>query len=328
MDAASPAVAADLTPTRVPWIAVAVYAALACALAWVVTLPMWLSGEGLAHPFALPLMGLMMTTPSVAALAVTFWIVRPPKVARSLGLIPFRPAWRSIIVMLVWPVLWLALGFGAVVVASAFGWVETDWGMSSLQATLPAELPVEVAFAITLAVLPVNVLISSIPAFGEELGWRGFLTTALAPLGFWRTALISGVLWGVWHAPIILLGYNFFRPDALGVALMCGFTLFVGVLLQISRVWCRNVWVAAVGHGALNATVPLSLLVITDSADPAIGTVLGVPGWMLMAVVIAILVTVGLTGRRLPKPLVPGPGSRPERSSAVEAAEESAIDQP
>lgn len=150
-------------------------------------------------------------------------------------------------------------------------------------------------------------MIGSIPAFGEELGWRGFLTTALAPLGFWPSALLSGVIWGVWHAPMILLGYNFARPDLIGLALMCAFTIGVGVILQVSRWWCRNMWVAAVGHGSLNAAVPLSLLVIADGSDAAMTTLLGAPGWLVLGGVIGILAAVGLTGRRLPHPLVPAP---------------------
>lgn len=47
-------------------------------------------------------------------------------------------------------------------------------------------------------------------ALGEEVGWRGLLVPELAKLtGFTNVSLISGVIWAVWHYPLIfLLGYH------------------------------------------------------------------------------------------------------------------------
>lgn len=287
----------QVTPVSVPWRAVLLYALVACGLAWLVALPLWL-GDGLASPLFLPLVAVMMYTPTVAALIVTFFVVRPAGRARYLGLVPFRPVGRKIALFLLWPVFWLAMGFGAFLLAVGLGWAEADWSLAGLEGVLPPGVPASAYAMISFAVLPLNVIVATLAAFGEELGWRGFLTTALAPLGFWRSAAVSGVLWGVWHAPIILLGYNYFRTDWTGVAWMCGFTLCVGVLLQWSRYWTRNVWPAIVGHGALNAATPLTLLWLSPDADPALATVLGVPGWIVMGAAILILVATGLLGRR------------------------------
>lgn len=296
----------DLTPTRVPWAAVGVYAVLACGLAWLVQLPLWL-GDRLASPLFRPLTMAMMFTPTVAALAVTFLMVRPRHKARYLGLVPFDPK-RSVPLMIAWPVVFLALGMGAFWLAVALGWTGADTGLMGLAIQVGGETSTTEYLRSRYLWLPLAVLASAVTAFGEELGWRGFLTTALAPLGFWRTALISGLIWGAWHAPIILLGYNFGRTDLVGVLLMCGFTLAMGVLLQWSRYWARNVWVAAVGHGALNAATPLTLIWLTIASDPATATVLGIPGWIVVAVLVAIMLAVGAF-RRLPRPLVPGPNA-------------------
>lgn len=45
---------ADPAPNRVPWGAVALFYALACGLAWLIQLPIWL-GDGLASPMFYPL---------------------------------------------------------------------------------------------------------------------------------------------------------------------------------------------------------------------------------------------------------------------------------
>src|SRR5258708_426896 len=46
-----------------------------------------------------------------------------------------------------------------------------------------------------------GIMPNSIAAFGEELGWRGFLHRELEPWGFWRASFLIGAIWGVWHAP-------------------------------------------------------------------------------------------------------------------------------
>ena len=287
----------EVLQRRVPWAAVVVFAVLACGLAWLATLPMWL-GEGLEDPLMVVYLSAMMFSPTVAALVVTFTMVRPKRKARYLGLVPFRPVGRKIAVMLLWPVVFLVLGFGAFLLAAALGWVAPDWELETMRSLLPAGMTLELYLTIAFATIPLSVLFGSLTAFGEELGWRGFLTTALSPLGFWPSALIMGVLWGVWHAPIILLGYNFDRPNLEGIAWMCGFTLFLGVLLQWSRYWTRNVWPAVVGHGAVNAVTPLTLLWMPKDGDAATATLLGAPGWIVMGILILILIGTGLLGKQ------------------------------
>ncbi|HIY65535.1 MAG TPA: CPBP family intramembrane metalloprotease [Candidatus Agrococcus pullicola] len=296
-------------PTRVPWPAVAVYTVLACGLAWLVTIPLWL-GDGLADPKFTWLVLLMMYTPTVAALIVTFFIVKPKYKARYLGLTPFKPVVRSIVLILVWPIVFGLLAVSAAFVASLFGWVDFGFNASALEEDAAlAGMSAEALALLSIAMTPLIVVQATFAAFGEELGWRGFLVPALKPLGFWPMAIISGVIWGVWHAPIILLGYNFGRTDIFGVLLMIVFCFFVGVILNWSRLWCRNVWVAAVGHGALNATAPIGFLFVMNF-DPAGGltqTVVGAPGWIIMAAIIVVMAGLGLFGKRLPKPLVTVP---------------------
>ncbi len=58
-------------------------------------------------------------------------------------------------------------------------------------------------------------------AFGEEYGWRGVLAGELRPLGAVRANLLTGVLWGLWHAPIIILmGHNYGSEWGWGVLVM------------------------------------------------------------------------------------------------------------
>ena len=274
-------------PTRVPWGPVGAFAAIALALGWLVCLPLWF-GDGLASPFFQLFAAGLMATPTIAALIITFIAVPKGGRARYLGLLPFRPVSRKIWLILLWPVIFLAVAFGAMFLASALGWLTIDGELATLSAQLGGA-DVDVFLIIQFLSLPLIVIQATITAFGEELGWRGYLTTALSPLGFWPSSAIIGVVWGLWHAPIILLGYNFGRTDALGLVYMVIFCLLVGVILQWSRYFTRSVWPAAVGHGALNATFTYPLLWATPDLDPLLGSAVGVPGWILLAVVIGVL---------------------------------------
>jgi len=56
-----------------------------------------------------------------------------------------------------------------------------------------------------------GVTINAVAGFGEEYGWRGFLQSKLHFLGFWKSSYLIGIIWGFWHAPLILQGHNY--PD-------------------------------------------------------------------------------------------------------------------
>src|SRR5690606_22827248 len=140
------------------------------------------------------------------------------------------------------------------------------------------------------AVVPNGVL-----AFGEELAWRGWLTTALRPAGVWPTLLITGVLWGLWHAPVILLGHNYGRTDAWGVLLMLGACVAWGLLFGGLRLGSRSLWPAVLAHGSLNASAGLVMVLMALGSPyrPEVAGPMGVVMWVLLAVVALILAACG-----------------------------------
>lgn len=144
-----------------------------------------------------------------------------------------------------------------------------------------------------LAALPVGALFNSIFAFGEEIGWRGWLVPALRPLGTWPALLLTGVIWGIWHSPVILLGYNFGRTDITGVLFMIGGCVAWGILLGWVRLRSASVWPAVIAHGSLNAAGGLVVLFAAAQPDLALAGPLGVAAWIVLALVVLVLQLTG-----------------------------------
>jgi len=148
--------------------------------------------------------------------------------------------------------------------------------------------------------LVLDPVLNFLPTLGEEYGWRGFLQAKL--LGrfglLWGMAL-TGAIWGVWHAPLILMGYNYpNHADALGVVMFIVWAVLVGFILSWLRLRSGSVFPAALGHGAINAYAGLGLY-LAPSSDELYGLPLGLPA-LVALVILAGLAYLDLRRRPLP----------------------------
>ena len=95
--------------------------------------------------------------------------------------------------------------------------------------------------------------------FGEEFGWRAYLTPKLEKLVPEPLALvISGIIWGMWHAPVIKsaglnfgTGYKFF-PYA-GYIAMSIFAIFIGSFLTWLTKKTGSVYPASICHNLIDS---------------------------------------------------------------------------
>ena len=117
---------------------------------------------------------------------------------------------------------------------------------------------------------PVNMLL----AVGEEAGWRGFLYPQLkAKFGKRRGWIIGGVIWGMWHWPLMwLIGYEYGTDYAgfpiVGMLIFCIFTTAAGVLCDWLYEKTNCIWIPSIFHGSINAaaTVP-AVICITNTGS-------------------------------------------------------------
>lgn len=124
---------------------------------------------------------------------------------------------------------------------------------------VPAIFAIQVANAVIFAPF-INMLL----AIGEEAGWRGFLYPAMREqMPRRRAAILTGAAWGLWHAPLIAMGYNY-GSDYLGfpvsgIVAMTIFCMAFGTFLCFLRERSGSVWPCALAHGSLNAVAELGM---------------------------------------------------------------------
>jgi len=124
-------------------------------------------------------------------------------------------------------------------------------------------------------------------AFGEEYGWRGYLQGELIKMGRVRGILLVGVIWGLWHAPIIAMGHNYPGYPVLGILLMTLYTIALGFLLGYAVLKSGSVWLAAFLHGLNNQAAAFLIAAVFRPDDPVFSFGLGLYGLIVWAIVVA-----------------------------------------
>jgi membrane protease YdiL (CAAX protease family) len=99
-------------------------------------------------------------------------------------------------------------------------------------------------------------------ALGEEIGWRGYLLKKVEYLGFWKSVFIIGPIWGLWHFPLILKGYNYPTNPVMGIPMMMLAGTALTPILIYLRKKANSIWAAALFHGSSNALTALATMPI------------------------------------------------------------------
>ncbi|MCH5264386.1 MAG: CPBP family intramembrane metalloprotease [Lachnospiraceae bacterium] len=122
-------------------------------------------------------------------------------------------------------------------------------------------------------------LINMLLAAGEEAGWRGLLYPQLkARFGKGKGWLIGGVIWGVWHWPLIwLIGYEYGTDyvgfPIVGMLIFCIFTTTSGILCDWLYEKSGSIWIPSIFHGAINAaaTIPMTICIVKTGSAVLLG---------------------------------------------------------
>jgi membrane protease YdiL (CAAX protease family) len=96
-------------------------------------------------------------------------------------------------------------------------------------------------------------VVLSFGIFGEEYGWRGTLQSELFKLGRVRGVLLLGAIWGAWHWPLILMGFNYPGHPLLGLLLMVLYCTAEGIVLSYAVLKSGSLLLATFLHAIDNA---------------------------------------------------------------------------
>ncbi len=105
---------------------------------------------------------------------------------------------------------------------------------------------------------------------GEELGWRGYMLTRLIDAGVPRPVLVSGLIWALWHLPLIFAGIYAAGPNpALSAALFVGSVTSIAFVFARMRLETGSVWPVIFAHSAWNSIIQGPVDGATKGPNPA-----------------------------------------------------------
>lgn len=280
----------------VRWNSVFLFCGLTFVLGWI---PFW----GLRPFLAFALRAeIGMFAPLAAALATRFVL---DEGFGDFGLrLSFRRNWRwAYPTAYLLPLILTALGVVLALLSRQQQWVLYQRWELTLDA-LARRLPPSESRALHnagAALLFAQLVLNLVPAvfanclftLGEEFGWRGHLVPRLLPLGEVWTAVAVGVVWGIWHAPLIAFdGYEYGVAAWWAAPIFCLFTIPLSGILTWLRLRTRSTWPGVLLHATVNQAGPLVLsLMLSDTASRFIGAPIGLlgvaPFWAFAAFLVA-----------------------------------------
>ncbi len=195
-----------------------------------------------------------------------------------------------------WPI---AIVLIAVLFSLLWGTLE---GFSELREEIPyfqdlsePYYSLSVALVLTVVAIATGCTINMAAALGEELMWRGYLFNYYSKLSRWSRDLRIGFWWGLWHAPVLLIGNSFPQWPIAGMAIMVIFCVCASPILGYLRDRTNSVLPSAIFHGTFNAISPLIFLVFAPPHQPLIVSPTGLT--TSLAILALILICPGLRNK-------------------------------
>jgi membrane protease YdiL (CAAX protease family) len=123
----------------------------------------------------------------------------------------------------------------------------------------------------------------------EEYGWRGYLHNELAKLRPRLGVFWVGLIWGIWHFPIIMSGIHTYQPNPNGLFLGVLFFILTGYVFGYAVMKTKSIWVVTFMHGVMNSIYPFTLNYIVRPQDKVFSLGLGVYGLCCLGIVVLLL---------------------------------------
>jgi uncharacterized protein len=191
---------------------------------------------------------------------------------------------------------WLLFGLGILVYTG----LQTALSMLFKMGTpvdlslLAAQAPAGMSFPVLMVLIAAQTLILGpflglVVTFGEEYGWRGYLQPALIKIGKIKGIIFVGIIWGVWHMPVILMGYNYPSHPVLGSFLFIFYCIGLAFILGYAVLKTKAVWLSAFLHALFNQSISYFMGVIYTPKDTLTSFGIGWPSIIVLFLLVLLI---------------------------------------
>ena len=273
--------------------ALVVFLVLVFAISWLLDLTAWILRN---QPMAIGLgLLLVMWVPGAAAIFTTRVILHEP--VKTLGL--HRGTLPSYLAAYTLPIIFVFLSY---LLTYKIGWAKADWQLTAISGQPGSKAvfnPVLIRTQLIISSVTWVIIFNSLFTLGEEIGWRGFLYGYLVREGVRWPALKTNFIWGLWHAPLIMMGLNYPGYPLSGVITMIVFSVLLGWVLCWLRNISGSILPPVLAHAALNAQGRGLLPLVYPVQNPLLGGPAGLVGIVLLIFLfLTIFFTKHVIGKR------------------------------
>jgi uncharacterized protein len=155
-------------------------------------------------------------------------------------------------------------------------------GGTAIPSMPPPAVVLPALFLVTVIFAPI---LNGVFGLGEELGWRGYLLPKLMPLGKVRAYFVLGLVWSLWHLPLILVGFTYPGHPFLGFVAFTALLWAFGIYLNELTLRYRSCVLAGWMHGVFNSQKLGVWGQLFPNVNPLIGGFAGLCGivvWLLL----------------------------------------------
>lgn len=171
-------------------------------------------------------------------------------------------------------------------VAEMFPYDKIDESQRELVANMMS--PLFLILVTVVSGLLAGITINAVFAFGEEYGWRSYMVNALRKKNFTFATIFTGLVWGFWHFPLILIGHNYPQHPIAGVFMMVLFCILISFIELYLVLKAKSVYPAAIFHGTINALGGLNIILIKGGGDLLNG-ITGLSGFIVMSIIVLMI---------------------------------------
>lgn len=237
-----------------------------------------------------------MFTPAIAVIIMLTLVAREGGFRAALASLGLdRPGWSAWAIAIIGPILLLFMVYAVVWMTDIASFKSPDLSSGVLKVFVN---------------LSSGLLVGTVWALCEEVGWRGYMLPKLLGLGTLTAMLLVGFLHGVWHLPLMLTTpyYHADGNPLIVVPLFLVTLTLAGIAFGYVRLISGSVWPAAILHGVFNWTWEL-MNELTEVHSPEWFEYTGGESGMLTIAGLAVLAAVllwrmqelGLTSSAAPR---------------------------